>query len=82
MLEQTSAGVWDYVAAVPDPEGRGRGATSLLYWVEVTYRTLAEINVRKALDLVRKLHEIPGPRFWNLVFARGLSLWSRSCIRS
>lgn len=36
MLEHPSAGVWDYVAAVPDPEGRGRGATSLLYWVEVT----------------------------------------------
>lgn len=75
-MEHPSAGVWDSVAAVPDPEGRGRGATSLLYWVEVTYRTLAEIKVGKALDLVSKLHEIPGPRFWNLVFARRISLWS------
>lgn len=38
VLEHPSAGVWDSVAAVPDPEGRGRGATSLLYWVKVHWQ--------------------------------------------
>jgi hypothetical protein len=46
VFEHHSIGVWDYVAAVPNPEGRGQ--TIYLYCTR-QYLTLAPINAGKYL---------------------------------
>lgn len=63
MFEHPGVGVWDCVAAVPDAEGRGRGGSSLLCWVEVMFWTLVGIHGRKARGLAWKFHELLVPNF-------------------